>query len=68
MKKKPENNNSHPEDQKNVTENDKTQNPGITTYDNSAIYIYNKETGEWEVRNPAGSVGYNYLYRDEIDI
>jgi hypothetical protein len=37
----------------------------MNTNDNSAIYIYNKETGKWEVRNPAGSLGYNYLYRED---
>ncbi len=34
-------------------------------YERSAIYIKNKETGEWEVRNPSGSIGYNYLYRED---
>ena len=37
----------------------------VGDYDHSAVYIRNKETGQWEVRNPAGSCGYNYLYRDE---
>jgi hypothetical protein len=35
--------------------------------ENSAIYSRDKETGEWTVRNPSGSIGYNYLYRDEWD-
>ena len=31
----------------------------------SAVYIKDEKTGEWIVRNPAGSMGYNYLYRDD---
>ncbi|MGE5343298.1 MAG: hypothetical protein ACM3SY_17655 [Candidatus Omnitrophota bacterium] len=41
-------------------------NPNDTDHESSALYIQNKETGEWEVRNPSGSVGYNYLYRDDL--
>ena len=41
------------------------QEAGDYDHDHSAVYIRNKETGQWEVRNPAGSIGYNYLYRDE---
>jgi len=33
----------------------------------SALYIKDKETGEWKVRNPSGSMGYNYLYRDSFE-
>lgn len=36
-------------------------------HDSSAVYIKEPETGEWIVRNPSGSTGYNYLYRDEWD-
>jgi hypothetical protein len=33
----------------------------------SALYIKDKETGEWKVGNPSGSMGYNYLYRDPFE-
>jgi len=32
--------------------------------EHSAVYYKNEKTGQWEVRNPSGSMGYNYLYRD----
>lgn len=41
--------------------------PKDCPWENSAIYSRDKETGEWKVRNPSGSIGYNYLYRDEWD-
>ena len=47
------------------TSNRERNRPEAPDYDHSAVYIRNKETGQWEVRNPAGSIGYNYLYRDE---
>ena len=37
----------------------------IKDVNHSAIYIKNEKTGEWQVKNPAGSMGYNYLYRDD---
>jgi hypothetical protein len=40
----------------------------LNDHDMSAVYIRDKETGDWKVRNPAGSMGYNYLYRDDIDM
>jgi len=36
-------------------------------YENSSIYKKNKKTGEWEVKNPSGSIAYNYLYRDDYE-
>jgi len=33
--------------------------------EHSALYRKDPETGLWIVVNPAGSLGYNYLYRDE---
>ena len=36
-------------------------------YENSSIYKKNEKTGEWEVKNPAGSIAYNYLYRGDYD-
>lgn len=39
----------------------------IEDYSSSAVYIKNEKTGKWEIRNPSGSVGYNYLYRDDYD-
>jgi phage baseplate assembly protein gpV len=56
---------TRPKDQTGDTDNRSSRDTNTTDYDNSAIYIYNRETGKWEVRNPAGSIGYNYLYRDE---
>lgn len=35
--------------------------------DSSALYEQDKETGEWTIKNPAGSTAYNYLYRDDSD-
>jgi len=32
----------------------------------SAVYIRNRKTGEWEVRNPASSYAYNYISRNEF--
>ena len=40
-----------------------TKNP----YENSAIYKKNEKTGEWEVKNPSGSIAYNYLYRGDYE-
>lgn len=36
-------------------------------YENTAIYKKNKKTGKWEVKNPSGSIAYNYLYRDDYE-
>ena len=33
-------------------------------FEQSTGYIRDPETGEWKIHNPAGSFGYNYLYRD----
>ena len=62
---KQKNSKTKPKDQIEDTDNGTTRDTDKTNYDNSAIYIYNRETGKWEVRNPAGSIGYNYLYRDD---
>ena len=62
---KQKNSKTRPKDQIEDTDKGTTRNTEMTNYDNSAIYIYNRETGKWEVRNPAGSIGYNYLYRDD---
>ncbi|MFC2157830.1 hypothetical protein ACFLT9_08340 [Acidobacteriota bacterium] len=32
--------------------------------ENSTTYIKNKKTGEWEIKNPAGSTAYNIIGRD----
>jgi len=62
---KQKNSNTRPKDHTENTDHQAAQDTDMTDYSNSAIYIYNRETGKWEVRNPAGSIGYNYLYRDE---
>ncbi|MFC2140665.1 hypothetical protein ACFLQP_00010 [Acidobacteriota bacterium] len=56
---------TRPKDQIEDTNDGTTRDTDKTDYDNSAIYTYNRKTGKWEVRNPAGSIGYNYLYRDD---
>jgi hypothetical protein len=43
-------------------ENETVEQPEETDYDSSTTYVKNEKTGEWEIRNPAGSIGYNYLY------
>lgn len=30
----------------------------------STQYFQDPQSGEWKIHNPAGSYGYNYLYRD----
>ncbi len=62
---KQKNSKTSPKDQIEETHNQSSPDTDMTEYDNSAIYIYNRETGKWEVRNPAGSIGYNYLYRED---
>lgn len=44
-----------------------TVQPLLDDYDNSAIYRKDPKTGRWIVQNPAGSTGYNYLYRDPTE-
>jgi len=57
------------EKKKETEAKEETKQPGTgeTDHNNSAIYIKEEETGRWVVRNPSGSIGYNYLYRDEYD-
>ena len=38
---------------------------GLNRFENSVTYRKNKQTGEWEVINPAGAIAYNYLYRED---
>jgi len=33
----------------------------------SVVYIKDPKTGLWIVKNPSGSIAYNYLYRDLDD-
>jgi len=62
---KPKKSKTRPKDQIEDSDNQSSPDTDMTDHDNSAIYIYNRETGKWEVRNPAGSIGYNYLYRED---
>lgn len=62
--------NENSEDKTPALEKNSTQ-PDSTSpddHDTSAIYTRDKETGDWKVRNPAGSMAYNYLYREDIDM
>ena len=55
--------------EKKTAPTDREQNPELypETNDSSALYEQNKETGEWTIKNPAGSTAYNYLYRDDLE-
>ncbi|MCX6579098.1 MAG: hypothetical protein NT166_02820 [Candidatus Aminicenantes bacterium] len=53
-----------PEDTPAKNTEEPSPNPNPET---SARYYRDKETGEWKVCNPAGSIVYNYLTRDDID-
>ena len=44
---------------------DKLKDDRDDSFENSAVYVQDKKSGKWEVRNPAGSFAYNYLYRDD---
>ena len=50
-----------------MTKKPKTKSPKKTSHENTAIYKKNKKTGEWEVKNPSGSIAYNYLYRSDYE-
>jgi len=60
--------NDHAKEKK-TTPTDPEQNPeqNPEKNDSSTLYEQNKETGEWTIKNPAGSTAYNYLYRDDLD-
>ena len=45
---------------------DEDQDPKENHPSHSARYIKDKKTGKWKIVNPAGSMAYNYLYRDEF--
>jgi len=69
VKKKAKNNNQSSNKNTNTGENNQSQDRFSQEgddYDHSTIYIKNEKTGLWEVRNPSGSIGYNYLYRDDL--
>jgi hypothetical protein len=38
---------------------------GLNRFENSVTYRKNPKTGEWEIVNPAASIAYNYLYRED---
>ena len=52
-----------PPKKKSASENLANTNP----HEHTAIYKKNEKTGEWEVKNPAGSIAYNYLYRGDYE-
>ena len=39
----------------------------INPHEHTATYKKNEKTGEWEVKNPSGSIAYNYLYRGDYE-
>jgi len=41
--------------------------PSINPHEHTSIYKKNEKTGEWEVKNPSGSIAYNYLYRNNFE-
>ncbi len=45
----------------------KGKNPVANPYEHTTIYKKNEKTGEWEVKNPSGSIAYNYLYRHDYE-
>ncbi len=54
------------EKQKQNLDNGESQDPKEKHPSHSTVYIKDKKTGKWKIVNPAGSMGYNYLYRDEF--
>ena len=57
---------SKPEKKEQNIDNDEIQDPKEKHPSHSTCYIKDKKTGKWKIVNPAGSTGYNYLYRDEF--
>jgi len=53
------------EEEKNKDRETGADQPVSQDPEHSALYRKDPETGLWIVVNPAGSLGYNYLYRDE---
>lgn len=46
-----------------------TEAPSINSNpETSAQYYQDKESGQWKIYNPAGSMVYNYLTRDDDDM
>jgi hypothetical protein len=55
-----------PEKEKQNIDTDESQDPKEGHPPHAAGYIKDKKTGKWKIVNPAGSMAYNYLYRDEF--
>lgn len=55
-----------PEKQDQNIDNDDSQDPKEKHPSHSIGYIKDKKTGKWKIVNPAGSMAYNYLNRDEF--
>ena len=64
--KKPIKPDNKPEKEKQNIDTDKSQDSKESPPSHSACYIKDKKTGKWKIVNPAGSMAYNYLYRDEF--
>jgi len=44
---------------------DVPESPDKNPLDQSAVYVKDPKTGLWIVKNPGGSIAYNYLYRND---
>jgi hypothetical protein len=55
-----------PEKEKPTRDTAESQDPKEFHPPHSAGYIKDKKTGKWKIVNPAGSMVYNYLNRDEF--
>ena len=56
---------------KQISKGDKSKKPSLPedrespeSLENSVVYIKDKKTGEWKIKNPAGSTAYNIIIRD----
>jgi len=65
--KKPEStaSESRAENEKKATDSDERPDLKTSSPPHAVGYIKDKKTGKWKIVNPAGSMAYNYLYRDE---
>ncbi|HLP45192.1 MAG TPA: hypothetical protein VK469_04560 [Candidatus Kapabacteria bacterium] len=57
---------------KNTPENTPAKDTEVPSFnpnpETSSQYYRDKETGDWKIHNPAGSMVYNYLTREDMDL